>query len=54
VNADSPGLKIHLARLEVAAGNEGRARQLVREALARQPQSEELLREFPALAALLT
>jgi mannose-6-phosphate isomerase-like protein (cupin superfamily) len=54
VNADSPGLRIHLARLEVAAGNEERARELVREALARQPESEELAREFPALAALLT
>jgi mannose-6-phosphate isomerase-like protein (cupin superfamily) len=54
VNADSPGLRIHLARLEVAAGNEERARELVREALARQPESEELVREFPALARLLT
>jgi hypothetical protein len=53
VNADSPGLKIHLARLEVAAGNEARARELVSEALARQPESEELVREFPALARLL-
>jgi mannose-6-phosphate isomerase-like protein (cupin superfamily) len=54
VNADSPGLRIHLARLEVAAGNEERARELVREALARQPEAEELVREFPALARLLT
>jgi mannose-6-phosphate isomerase-like protein (cupin superfamily) len=54
VNTDSPGLKIHLARLEVAAGNEERARELVREALARQPESEELVRDFSALAALLT
>jgi mannose-6-phosphate isomerase-like protein (cupin superfamily) len=54
VNADSPGLRIHLARLEVAAGNEERARELVREALARQPEAEELAREFPALARLLT
>jgi mannose-6-phosphate isomerase-like protein (cupin superfamily) len=54
VNADSPGLRIHLARLEVAAGNEERARELVREALARQPEAEELAREFPALARFLT
>jgi mannose-6-phosphate isomerase-like protein (cupin superfamily) len=53
VNADSPGLRIHLARLEVAEGNEERARELVREAVARQAESEELVREFPALARLL-
>jgi mannose-6-phosphate isomerase-like protein (cupin superfamily) len=53
VNADSPGLRIHLARLEAAEGNDERARELVREALARQPEAEELVREFPALARLL-
>jgi mannose-6-phosphate isomerase-like protein (cupin superfamily) len=50
---DSPGLRIHLARLEVRAGNEERARELLRLAFERQPESEELARQDPRLAALL-
>jgi quercetin dioxygenase-like cupin family protein len=50
---DSPGLLIYLARLEVRAGDEDEARAALRQALARQPESEELAREDPALAALL-
>jgi Tetratricopeptide repeat/Cupin domain len=51
---DSPGLRIHLARLEVRAGNEEHARELLRLAFERQPESEELARQDPRLAALLT
>ena len=50
---DSPGLKVHLARLEVRAGNEDRARELVGQAVERQPEAAELAREDPQLAALL-
>jgi mannose-6-phosphate isomerase-like protein (cupin superfamily) len=50
---DSPGLKIHLARLEVRAGNEDRARELVAQAIERQPEAAELARQDPRLAALL-
>lgn len=50
---DSPGLQIHLARLEVRAGNEERARELLRRALERQPESVELARQDRRLAALL-
>ena len=50
---ESPGLRIHLARLEVRAGNEERARELLRLAFERQPESEELARQDPRLAALL-
>ena len=53
VRPDSPGLRIHLARLEVRAGNEDRARELLRLAFDRQPESEELARQDPLLAALL-
>ena len=51
---DSPGLRIHLARLEVRAGNEERALELLRLAFERQPEAEELARQDPRLAALLT
>jgi hypothetical protein len=51
---DSPGLRIHLARLEVRAGNEEHARELLRLAFERQPESVELARQDPRLAALLT
>jgi hypothetical protein len=50
---DSPGLRIYLARLEVRAGNEEDARELLRLAFERQPESEELARQDPLLAALL-
>jgi mannose-6-phosphate isomerase-like protein (cupin superfamily) len=50
---DSPSLLIDLARLEARAGREDSARDLVRRALERQPEAEELAREDPALAALL-
>jgi hypothetical protein len=50
---DSPSLLICLARLEVRAGRQDAARDLVRRALARQPEAEELAREDPRLAALL-
>jgi AraC-like ligand binding domain/Tetratricopeptide repeat len=50
---DSPGLRIRLAALEVRAGNEERARELLRLAFERQPESEKLARQDPALAALL-
>jgi cupin domain len=50
----SPGLRIYLARLEVRAGNEQHARELLRLAFERQPESEELARQDPRLAALLT
>jgi hypothetical protein len=52
-HADSPSLLICLARLEVRAGRQDEARDLVRRALARQPEAEELAREDPRLAALL-
>jgi mannose-6-phosphate isomerase-like protein (cupin superfamily) len=51
---ESPGLRIYLARLEIRAGNEDRARELLRLAFERQPESEELARQDPRLAALLT
>jgi mannose-6-phosphate isomerase-like protein (cupin superfamily) len=50
---DSPGLKIHLARLEVRAGDEARARELVAEAIERQPEAAELARRDRRLAGLL-
>jgi mannose-6-phosphate isomerase-like protein (cupin superfamily) len=50
---DSPGLRIFLARLEVRAGNEDRARELLRLAFERQAESEEHARQDPRLAALL-
>jgi mannose-6-phosphate isomerase-like protein (cupin superfamily) len=50
---DSPGLKIHLARLEVRAGNEEHARELVAQAVERQPEAAELARQDPRLAGLL-
>jgi mannose-6-phosphate isomerase-like protein (cupin superfamily) len=50
---DSPGLKIHLARLEVGAGDEARARELVAEAIERQPEAADLARQDPRLAGLL-
>jgi Cupin domain/Tetratricopeptide repeat len=50
---DSPGLRIHLARLEVRAGNEARARELLALAVERQPEAGELARQDPLLAALL-
>ena len=53
VHPDSPGLLIHLARLEVRAGREEEARQLLRRAFERQPEAEELARQDPRLAALL-
>jgi mannose-6-phosphate isomerase-like protein (cupin superfamily) len=53
VQPDSPGLQIHLARLEIRAGEEQRARELVARAIARQPEAAELAREDPLLAALL-
>jgi hypothetical protein len=49
----SAGLRIYLARLEVRAGNEEHARELLRLAFERQPESEELARQDPRLAALL-
>jgi mannose-6-phosphate isomerase-like protein (cupin superfamily) len=52
-HSDSPGLRIYLARLEVRAGNEEHARELLRLAFERQPESEELARQDPRLAALL-
>jgi hypothetical protein len=53
VHPESPGLRIHLARLELRAGNEKQARKLLRKALERQPEAEELVREDAELAALL-
>jgi mannose-6-phosphate isomerase-like protein (cupin superfamily) len=50
---DSPGILIGLAGLEARAGREDSARELVRRALARQPEAEELAREDPTLAGLL-
>jgi mannose-6-phosphate isomerase-like protein (cupin superfamily) len=50
---ESPGLRIYLARLEVRAGDEDHARELLRLAFERQPESEELARQDPRLAALL-
>jgi hypothetical protein len=50
---DSPGLSIHLARLEVRSGNDEHARELLRLAFERQPESVELARQDPRLAALL-
>jgi hypothetical protein len=53
VHPHSPGLLIRLARLEVRAGREEEARQLLRRAFERQPEAEELARQDPRLAALL-
>jgi mannose-6-phosphate isomerase-like protein (cupin superfamily) len=53
VHPDSPGLLIYLARLELRAGNEERARELLGQALERQPESIELARNDPRLAGLL-
>jgi mannose-6-phosphate isomerase-like protein (cupin superfamily) len=50
---DSPGLLIYLARLEVRAGNETHARELLARAFEVQPESVELARQDPRLAALL-
>jgi hypothetical protein len=50
---DSPSLLVAFARLEVRAGREDSARDLVRRALERQPEAEELAREDPRLAAVL-
>jgi mannose-6-phosphate isomerase-like protein (cupin superfamily) len=53
VHPDSPGLMIYLARLEVRAGNDARARELLGRAIERQAEAEELARNDPRLAALL-
>jgi Cupin domain len=53
VHPDSPGLMIYLARLEVRAGNDARARELLGRAIERQAEAEELARSDPRLAALL-
>jgi mannose-6-phosphate isomerase-like protein (cupin superfamily) len=53
VHPDSPGLQIHLARLEARAGNDERARELLGSAIERQPEAAELARQDPRLAALL-
>ena len=53
VHPESPGLRISLARLEVRAGDEDRARDLLHLAFERQPEAEELARQDPLLAALL-
>jgi mannose-6-phosphate isomerase-like protein (cupin superfamily) len=53
VHPDSPGLQVHLARLEARAGNEERARELLGRAIERQPEAAELARQDPRLAALL-
>jgi mannose-6-phosphate isomerase-like protein (cupin superfamily) len=53
VHPDSPGLLIYLARLEIRAGNEERARELLEQALERQPEAIELARNDPRLAGLL-
>jgi mannose-6-phosphate isomerase-like protein (cupin superfamily) len=53
VHPDSPGLLIYLARLEIRAGNEERARELLGQALERQPEAIELARNDPRLAGLL-
>jgi hypothetical protein len=50
---DSPSLLIFLARLEVRAGNEDKARELLARAFERQAESVELARQDPRLAALL-
>jgi Tetratricopeptide repeat len=53
VHPDNPGLLVYLARLEVRAGDEEKARELLRRAFERQPESEQLARDDPRLAALL-
>jgi mannose-6-phosphate isomerase-like protein (cupin superfamily) len=53
VHPESPGLLIYLARLEIRAGNEERARELLGQALERQPEAIELARNDPRLAGLL-
>lgn len=50
---ESPSLLIELARLEVRAGREERARELLRQAFERQAESQELVIADPQLAALL-
>jgi mannose-6-phosphate isomerase-like protein (cupin superfamily) len=50
---DSPGLLVRVARLEVRAGREEEARAALQRAIERQPEVVELVREDPALAALL-
>jgi mannose-6-phosphate isomerase-like protein (cupin superfamily) len=53
VHPDSPGLLVYLARLEVRAGNEEHARELLARALEREPEAMELARNDPRLAGLL-
>jgi mannose-6-phosphate isomerase-like protein (cupin superfamily) len=53
VHPESPGLLVYLARLEIRAGNEERARELLGQALERQPEAIDLARNDPRLAGLL-
>jgi mannose-6-phosphate isomerase-like protein (cupin superfamily) len=50
---ESPGLRIALARVRLAEGDEDGARAALRDALERQPDAEEYVRQDPTLGALL-
>jgi hypothetical protein len=50
---ESPGLRIALARVRLAEGDEAGARAAVAEALRRQPDAEDYVRQDPALGGLL-
>jgi hypothetical protein len=50
---ESPGLRIALARVRLAEGDEDGARTALREALERQPDAEEYVRQDATLRELL-
>jgi hypothetical protein len=50
---ESPGLRIALARVRLAEGDEDGARAALRDALERQPDAEDYVRQDAALSALL-
>jgi mannose-6-phosphate isomerase-like protein (cupin superfamily) len=50
---ESPGLRVALARVLLAEGDEAAARATLREAVAGRPDAEEYARQDPALSALL-
>ena len=50
---ESPGLRIALARVRLAEGDEPGARAAVADALERQPDAEDYVRKDPALGRLL-
>jgi uncharacterized protein HemY len=51
---DSPGIRIALARVLLREGDEAGSHAALREALERQPDAEDYVRQDPALGALLS